>query len=83
MKILVTRRNKITAIFRPEKISIEWKGKVLICERCGCQFQLEPCDESKILVREEEIDGGVAGLNHFHSCVVACPEGCNEFVEIC
>ena len=82
MKILVTRRAKIISIHKPEKISINWQGKILTCPRCNCQFQLESCDEPRILVRTEEVDGGTAGLNDFNTYVVLCPEGCNEFVVI-
>lgn len=82
MKILVTRRNKVLIVFKPEEIKVDWQKNVFECVECGCQFQLESNDEPKIFARLEECDGGELGVNDFTTYFVFCPEGCGDMVKI-
>lgn len=81
MKILLSRRIRVLAVFHPEEIRTDWKGKLLECDKCDCKFQLEPEDKSKILVALKEVDGGHVGTAEYLTYLVFCPEGCGNMIE--
>ena len=81
MKILLSRRTRILAVFHPEEIRTDWKNKLLECDRCDCKFQLESEDKSKILATLKEVDGGHVGTGEFVTYFVFCPEGCGNMIE--
>ena len=81
MQILVTRRTRPLAIFKPTEIRTNWTRQILTCE-CGCQFRLHPKDEPKIFAKLEEVDGGNLGMNDFLIYFIFCPEWCGQTVQI-
>ena len=81
MKILLSRRTRVLAVFHPEDIRTDWKDRLLECSNCDCKFQLEPEDKSKILAALKEVDGGHVGTGEFMTYFVFCPEGCGNMIE--
>lgn len=81
MKILLSRRTRVLATFKPEEIRTDWKNKIFKCNQCDCNFQLESEDEAKIFAALKEVDGGHVGTGEYLTYFVFCPEGCGNKIE--
>ena len=81
MKISLSRRTRVLAVFHPEEIRTTWEYRSLECDKCDCKFHLEPEDKPKILAALKEVDGGHVGTGEYLTYLVFCPEGCGNMIE--
>lgn len=54
-----------------------WEGKVMKCNFCNCEFELDDSDKEKISSRDVD-DGTQHGSGTIYS--ISCPH-CNENIE--